>query len=129
MQEAVVPVVVFRAGREAPSTAGKPDIDIKYRSDKFTSRVIGLTVLYRVKQVGAFGNPPIAVRIEAYDGTGAKAKVVGESAVLVSSRDRTAVGAEETGGHEPMVRARLDVERGEVRRAEELGVDGQGADG
>ena len=57
LQEAVVPVVVFRAGRERPGAAGKPEIDIRYRSDKFTSRVIGLTVVYAVRQINTFGGP------------------------------------------------------------------------
>lgn len=89
LQEAVVPVVVFRAERGKPSAAGKPEIEIRYRSDKFTSRVIGLTVVYVVKQMGTFGNPPTAVRIEAYDGSGVKAKPVGEAADCEARNEKT----------------------------------------
>jgi hypothetical protein len=89
LQEAVVPVVVFRAGREKPTASGKPEIDIVYRSDKFTSRVIGLTIVYKLKQVGAFGDFPIVVRIDAYDGAGAKAKVIGEAADCEARDEKT----------------------------------------
>ena len=82
LQEAVVPVVVFRAGRDTETAAGKPEIDIRYRSDKFTSRVIGLKFYL---QGDIFGTPA-RVRIEAYDGTDAKAKVVG-SATDCEARD------------------------------------------
>ncbi|MGO9120749.1 MAG: PglZ domain-containing protein [Desulfomonilaceae bacterium] len=89
LQEAVVPVVVFRAGRERPGAAGKPEIDIRYRSDKFTSRVIGLTVVYAVRQISTLGDPSITVRIEAYHGSGAKAKVVGEAADCEARDEKT----------------------------------------
>lgn len=85
LQEAVVPVVVFRAGREKPSAAGKPEIDIRYRSDKFTSRVIGLNFHL---QGDIFGTAA-RVRIDAYDGTGAKAKVVGEAADCEARDEKT----------------------------------------
>jgi hypothetical protein len=89
LQEAVVPVIVFRAGGENHVVAGKPEIDIRYRSDKFTSRVVGLTVVYVLKQITIFGNPPIIVRIEAYDGLGAKAKVIGEAADCDARDEKT----------------------------------------
>ena len=89
LQEAVVPVVVFRAGRGTPGVTGKPEIDIRYRSDKFTSRVIGLTVVNLVRQMGAFGDPPVTVRIEVYDGTGTKAKPVGEAADCEARDEKT----------------------------------------
>ena len=80
---------MFRAGREKPSSAGKPEIDIRYRSDKFTSRVIGLTIVYVVWQRSIYGDPPIRVRVEAYDGSGAKAKVVGEAADCEARDEKT----------------------------------------
>ncbi|MFA5788232.1 MAG: PglZ domain-containing protein, partial [Actinomycetota bacterium] len=85
LQEAVVPVVVFRAGRVTPSAAGKPEIDIRYRSNKFTSRVIGL----KFDLHGDVFGTPARVRIEAYDGTGAKAKVVGEAADCEARDEKT----------------------------------------
>jgi len=89
LQEAVVPVVVFRAGRETAAAAGKPEIDIRYRSDRFTSRVVGLTIVYKAVQMDVFGTPPINVRIEAYDGTGAKAMLVGEAADCEARDEKT----------------------------------------
>jgi hypothetical protein len=85
LQEAVVPVVVFRAGREKPSAAGKPEIDIRYRSDKFTSRVIGLKFHLQGDMFGTAAR----VRIEAFDGAGAKAKVVGEAADCEARDEKT----------------------------------------
>lgn len=89
LQEAVVPVVVFRAGRDTKTAAGKPEIDISYRWDKFTSRVIGLKITYRVRQLNAFGNPPAVVKVEAYDGSGAGAHPVGEAADCEARDERT----------------------------------------
>jgi len=89
LQEAVVPVIVFRAGGGKPSAAGKPEIDVRYRSDKFTSRVIGLTLVYVVKQMRLSGDPPITVRVEAFDGSGPKAKVVGEAADCEARDEKT----------------------------------------
>ncbi|MHB8782131.1 MAG: PglZ domain-containing protein [Desulfobacteria bacterium] len=85
LQEAVVPVVVFRAGREKPSASGKPEIEIRYRSDKFTSRVIGLKFHLQGDMFGTAAR----VRIEAYDGAGAKAKVVGEAADCEARDEKT----------------------------------------
>mgnify|MGYP000846792750 FL=1 len=85
LQEAVVPVIVFRAGREKQTTAGKPEIDVRYRSDKFTSRVIGLKFHLQSDMFGT----PARVRVEAYDGSGAKAKVVGEAADCEARDEKT----------------------------------------
>jgi hypothetical protein len=78
-------VIVFRAGREKPSAAGKPEIDIRYRSEKFTSRVIGLKFLL---QSDIFATAA-QVLIEAYDGAGSKAKIVGEAADCEARDERT----------------------------------------
>jgi hypothetical protein len=86
LQEAIVPVVVFRAGGEPPVAAGKPEIEIRYRSDRFTSRVIGLT--FYLQQSDLFG-PPAQVRIEAYDGPGVKARLIGESADCEARDEKT----------------------------------------
>ena len=85
LQEAVVPVVVFRAGGEKPSSAGKPEIDIRYRSDKFTSRVVGLKFHLQGDMFGTAAR----VRVEAYGGTGTKAKVVGEAADCEARDEKT----------------------------------------
>lgn len=85
LQEALVPVVFFRAGREKPGGAGKPEIEIRYRSDKFTSRVIGL----KFHLQGDIFGTAAQVRIEVYDGTGAKAKPVGEAADCEARDEKT----------------------------------------
>ena len=74
LQEAVVPAVMLRV-RTPILSQGKQDISIRYRSDRFTSRVIGLKVHFN-----SLFSEPVHVRIEAYDGSSAKAKVVGEAA-------------------------------------------------
>jgi hypothetical protein len=85
LQEAVVPVVVFRAEKGEAGVSTKPEIDIRYRSDKFTSRVIGLKVHLHSDIFGT----PARVRIEAYDGSGAKAKLVGEAADCEARDEKT----------------------------------------
>lgn len=85
LQEAVVPVIVFRAAPEEKTPAGKPEIRIHYRSDKFTSRVIGLKLLL---QSDLF-DTTVRVRVEAYDGSGAKAKPVGEAADCEARDEKT----------------------------------------
>lgn len=89
LQEAVVPVLIFRAGAETHTPTGKPELSINYRSDRFTSRVIGLKIEYRIKQLSIGGDPPISVRIEAYDGKGAKANLVGEAADCEARDEKT----------------------------------------
>ena len=85
LQEAVVPVIVFRAASEKQTVSGKPEVDIRYRSDRFTSRVIGLKFHL---QSDIFGTPA-QVRIEAYDGKTAKAKLVGEAADCEARSEKT----------------------------------------
>lgn len=87
LQEAVVPVITLRAERANDGVAGKPEIEILYRTDRFTSRVIGLKFLLKSDM---FGNPARArIRIEAYVGSGSKAKVVGEAADCEARDERT----------------------------------------
>jgi hypothetical protein len=85
LQEAVVPVVVFKAGGGEHVEEGKPVIDIQYRADKFTGRVIGL--VFRVQR-GMFATAA-RVRIEAYDGSGMKAGLVGEAADCEARDEKT----------------------------------------
>jgi len=85
LQEAVIPVISYRAGQETPASAGKPRIDIRYRADKFTSRVIGLNFHLQSDIFGA----PARVRIEAFDGPGAKANVIGEAADCEARDEKT----------------------------------------
>jgi len=85
LQEALVPLIVFRAGREQQALVGKSDIDIRYRSDKFTSRVIGLKLHLQSDIL----KTPARVRIEAYDGSDSKAKVVGGAADCEARDEKT----------------------------------------
>jgi hypothetical protein len=85
LQEAVVPVIVLGARQEKQAVAGRPEIGVRYRSDKFTSRVIGLKFHLHSDMF----RTPARVRIEAYDGSGAKAKVVGEAADCEARDEKT----------------------------------------
>ena len=85
LQEAVVPVVAFRAVSKNQSVSGKPKVNILYRSERFTSRVIGLKFHLQSDLM----TTPAQVRIEAYDGTGAKANLVGEAADCEARDEKT----------------------------------------
>jgi len=65
--------------------SGKPEIDIHYRSDRFTSRVIGL----KFHLQGDIFGTPARVRIEAFDGKSAKARLVGEAADCEARDEKT----------------------------------------
>jgi len=73
LQEAIIPVVVLRAMGGSEAAVGKPSIEIRYRSDSFTSRVIGLKFFLKPD----IFREPLKVRIEAYDNKG---NLVGEAA-------------------------------------------------
>ncbi len=75
LQECVVPVVVLNLSAPAAEGGTKGEVQIRYRSDKFTSRVIGLKLF-----VHSLFREPLMVRLEAYDGAGPKATLVGEAA-------------------------------------------------
>lgn len=98
LQEALVPVVMVRGGGEGVPTAGRPEVKIRYRSDKFTSRVIGLKVFAETDLFGA----PIHVLIEAFDGTGPKASLVGGAADCEARDEKTHVVTLEPGNETPV---------------------------
>jgi hypothetical protein len=75
LQECVVPVVVLQARGTRPTGTGAEEVEIRYRSDRFTSRVVGIKVWFN-----SLLSDSLTVRIEAYDGSGTKAKLVGEAA-------------------------------------------------
>jgi hypothetical protein len=75
LQECVIPVVILQARGRRPSGKVVEEVEIRYRSDRFTSRVIGVRVWFN-----ALLGDSLTVRVEAYDGSGPKAKVVGEAA-------------------------------------------------
>jgi hypothetical protein len=62
LQECLIPVVVLQARGQQPVGPGAEEVEIRYRSDRFTSRVVGVKIWFN------------------YDGSGPKAKVVGEVA-------------------------------------------------
>ena len=75
LQECLIPVVVLQA-REAVATAsGGEEIKLRYRSDRFTSRVISIKAWFNSLLLDS-----LIVRIHAFDGSGLRAKRVGEAA-------------------------------------------------
>jgi hypothetical protein len=75
LQECLVPVVVLKVRGVRPVGAGREDVEIRYRSDRFTSRVVGVKLWFN-----SLLSDSLTVRVEAYDGSGPKAKLVGEAA-------------------------------------------------
>jgi hypothetical protein len=75
LQECVVPIVALQARGTRPAGTGAEEVEIRYRSDRFTSRVIGIKVWFN-----SLLSDSLTVRVEAFDGSGAKARMVGEAA-------------------------------------------------
>jgi len=75
LQECIVPIVVLNVSTPPAEGGAGSDVQIRYRSDKFTSRVIGLKLFFQ-----SLFPEPLVIRLEAYEGSGAKAKQVGEAA-------------------------------------------------
>ncbi|MBI3970177.1 MAG: PglZ domain-containing protein [Chloroflexi bacterium] len=73
LQECVLPVVVVRA-HKPQATAGGEQVTISYRRDRFTSSMVGLKVL-----LTAMFADSLRVRVEAFDGTGPKARALGQA--------------------------------------------------
>lgn len=73
LQECIVPVVVVRARRQQ-TVGGGEQVSISYRSDRFTSSIVGL----KMRLIAMF-QKSLAVRLEAFDGTGPKANPVGRA--------------------------------------------------
>jgi hypothetical protein len=76
LQECVLPVIVVRVLKTAVRH-GKQEVTIHYRSDRFTSRVVGLKLRY--ESGGLFGEA-VRVKVKAHSGTTVKADVVGDAA-------------------------------------------------
>jgi hypothetical protein len=76
LQECVVPAVVVRV-RTTSTGQGKQEVIIRYRSDQFTSRVIGLKLQY---VSGGLFEEPVRVKVQAHGGTAPNARVVGDAA-------------------------------------------------
>jgi len=75
LQECVVPVVLLQARGTRPAGGGPEEVEIRYRSDRFTSRVVGIKVWFN-----SLLSDTLTARIEAFDSSGPKAKMVGEAA-------------------------------------------------
>lgn len=75
LQECLIPAVILHARRRQETGRAAEEVEIRYRADRFTSRVIGVKVWFNALLADS-----LIVRIDAYDGPGAKAAIVGEAA-------------------------------------------------
>ena len=75
LPECVLPVVVANVSAASDTGTTGTEVSIHYRAERFTSRVIGLKVFFN-----SLFDAPLVIRLEAYDGSGSKAQVVGEAA-------------------------------------------------
>ena len=96
LQECVLPLLVLDVG-ERDKVAGKADVRIAYKSERFTSRVISVKLAY-VNLLEA----QINVRVEAFDGSGAKAKGVGHAADCDARDEATGLVRLMNGGEVPV---------------------------
>ncbi len=99
--EAVLPVITLRA-RSRPAEQGADDLEIRYRSDKFTSRVIGLKIWFN-----SLVTPEIRTKIEAFAGSAPNAPRVGEAAEC-DARDEITHEVTLVAGQETAVPVLLD---------------------
>ena len=81
LQECVIPVVQLKPRGHIATSGRRQQIEIRYRSDKFTSPVIGLKLYY-----SSLLNEPLRVRLEAFDAAKPKEAHIGEAADC-SARD------------------------------------------
>lgn len=82
LQEAVIPVVVFEPEADGDEPGMKPEVDISYRSDSFTSRVIGLKLENRSLVQGE-----LRVRLEVRSVKGKKIGDIAGEAADCDARD------------------------------------------
>ncbi len=75
LQECLIPVVVLQAREQTTGQSEHVQVEIRYRSESFTSKVVGLKVGFN-----SLFESSLTIRFEAYDGAGSKAKVVGKAA-------------------------------------------------
>ena len=74
LQECIIPVLTLRVKSSAGALGGGEQVTIAYRSDRFTSSVVGLKV-----SLTAMFSPTLVVRLEAFDGSGPKARRIGQA--------------------------------------------------
>lgn len=102
LQECVLPVVCLEVATPAKRPEMSVQVCIRYRSDRFTSRIIGVKVSYQ-----SITHPTARFRLEAYDGSTAKARQVGEAADCDARDSVTGLVTLET-GKELQVPIRID---------------------
>ncbi len=73
LQECIIPVVTAYLFK-AQTTTEDEQVTITYRSDQFTSAVVGLKVMLM-----SLFTPSLAIRLDAFDGPGPKAQSVGQA--------------------------------------------------
>jgi len=73
LQECIVPVLTVQTQRMMATASGAV-VTIAYRSDRFTSAVVGLKL-----RADSMLARSVAARLEAFDGPGVKAKAVGQA--------------------------------------------------
>jgi PglZ domain len=89
LQECIVPVVVLRssgAPASAAAASGAEQVTIAYRSNRFTSSVIGLKLMLASSPMFS---DTVAVRLEAFASREAKAQIVGRAAECDAYDQRT----------------------------------------
>ncbi len=101
LQECVLPLITLRAKGHPAKQAGH-ELKILYRSDTFTSRVIGLKVWFN-----SMFEKSIRVRIEVFDGSGPSARKVGDAADC-DARDEATHEVTLTAGQDTPVPVLLD---------------------
>jgi len=74
LQECIIPVVTVYLSK-SQTIIGNEQVTITYRSDKFTSSVIGLKVMLM-----SLLTPSLSIRLDAFDGPSPKAQSVGQTA-------------------------------------------------
>jgi hypothetical protein len=104
LQESLIPVIIVTAAQKTVDQAGVQDIQIKYRSNTYTSPVLGLKIWYN-----SMLTPQLSVKLEAFDGPGARANKVGEVAEC-DARDETSHLVTLMAGQETQVPLLLDAD-------------------
>jgi len=102
LPECVLPVVVVHVAPAPDSSTMGTEVSLHYRSEQFTSHVIGLRVFFN-----SLFDASLMIRLEAYDGSGSKAKVVGEAADCDARDPVTGLIALQRGQH-TLIPLRLD---------------------
>ena len=120
LPECVLPVVVVNVAPAPDISTMGTEVSLHYRSDRFTSRVIGLKVFFN-----SLFDASLVIRVEAYDGSGSKAKVVGEAADCDARDPVTGLIALQRGQH-TQIPLRLDDDF-EGRAIEVRAIDASGS--